>query len=60
MLSEGAHVLYKASNFYRPEFERTIVWNDPDLNIDWLLDGPPIVSVKDSLGSSFAKAQTFG
>jgi dTDP-4-dehydrorhamnose 3,5-epimerase len=60
VLSEGAHVLYKASDFYHPEFERTIVWNDPDLNIDWLLDGPPIVSAKDSLGSTFSKAQTFG
>jgi dTDP-4-dehydrorhamnose 3,5-epimerase len=60
VLSGGAHVLYKASDFYRPEFERTIVWNDPDLNIDWLLDGSPIVSAKDSLGTTFAKAQTFG
>jgi dTDP-4-dehydrorhamnose 3,5-epimerase len=60
VLSQGAHVLYKASDFYHPECERTIVWNDPDLNIDWLIDGPPIVSAKDLLGSSFAKAQTFG
>ena len=50
VLSADAHVLYKASDFYRPEFERTIVWNDPDLNIDWLLDGGPIVSAKDLLG----------
>jgi dTDP-4-dehydrorhamnose 3,5-epimerase len=60
VLSEGAHVLYKASDFYHPEFERTIVWNDPDLNIDWFLEGSPIVSAKDSLGSTFAKAQAFG
>jgi dTDP-4-dehydrorhamnose 3,5-epimerase len=59
VLSEGAHVLYKATNFYNPEFERTMVWNDRDLNIDWLLDGPPIVSLKDSLGRTFAEAKTF-
>jgi dTDP-4-dehydrorhamnose 3,5-epimerase len=53
VLSASAHVLYKATNFYNPECERTILWNDPDLNIDWLLDGPPIISVKDSLGSTF-------
>ena len=50
VLSEDAHVLYKATDFYHPEYERTILWNDPDLNIDWRLDDPPIVSRKDSSG----------
>jgi dTDP-4-dehydrorhamnose 3,5-epimerase len=53
VLSKGAHVLYKATEFYHPESERTILWNDPDLNIDWNLDGPPVVSEKDSRGSAF-------
>lgn len=59
VLSDGAHVLYKATDFYHPESERTIIWSDPDLNIDWLLDGPPIVSLRDSLGSTLADATTF-
>lgn len=59
VLSTGTHVLYKATSFYHAESERTIVWNDPGLNINWLLDAPPIVSLKDSLGGSFADADTF-
>ena len=37
----SAHVTYKATSFYAPEYERTILWNDPELNIDWGLDGFP-------------------
>ena len=59
MLSESAHVLYKATDFYSPECERTILWNDPDLNIDWRLDGPPIVSSKDSMGIAFREVKEF-
>jgi dTDP-4-dehydrorhamnose 3,5-epimerase len=59
VLSEGAHVLYKATDFYHPEYERTILWNDPDLNIDWRLDGPPIVSRKDALGATFGESEKF-
>lgn len=59
VLSKGAHVLYKASDFYHPEGERTILWNDPDLNIDWRLDDSPIISRKDSMGSSFVEAEKF-
>ena len=44
VLSEKAHVLYKATDFYAPEHERTIVWNDPHLKINWELDGEPMVS----------------
>jgi len=58
-LSESAHVLYKATDFYNPELERTILWNDPDLNIDWGLDSPPIVSRKDAVGSAFREAEKF-
>ena len=57
VLSSGAHVVYKATTFYAPECERTILWNDPDLNIDWCLDGTPIVSPKDTLGQAFATAE---
>src|SRR5579864_9164410 len=57
--SEKAHVLYKATDFYAPEHERTLAWNDPDLNIDWQLSGDPIVSPKDQRGVSLRKSETF-
>ena len=59
VLSPSAHVLYKASDFYDPESERTIIWNDPGLKIDWQLTSPPIISAKDSLGVSFREAEVF-
>jgi len=59
VISERAQVLYKATDFYAPEHERTIAWNDPDLNIDWELDGPPTVSAKDQRGVAFHDAETF-
>jgi dTDP-4-dehydrorhamnose 3,5-epimerase len=59
VLSEGAHVLYKATDFYHREYERTILWSDPDLNIDWGLDDPPIVSRKDSFGTAFGESEKF-
>jgi len=59
VLSEHAHVLYKATDFYDPEGERTIAWNDPGLNIDWQLAQPPTISAKDSLGISFKDAEVF-
>jgi dTDP-4-dehydrorhamnose 3,5-epimerase len=59
VLSEKAHVLYKATDFYAPEHERTLAWNDPDLKIDWELDGEPIVSSKDQRGIAFRDAESF-
>jgi dTDP-4-dehydrorhamnose 3,5-epimerase len=59
VLSEKAHVLYKATDFYSPENEHTVAWNDPDLNIDWELVGEPIVSAKDQRGVAFRDAETF-
>jgi dTDP-4-dehydrorhamnose 3,5-epimerase len=57
--SEKAHVLYKATAFYAPEHERTLAWNDPEVNIDWGLEGKPIVSVKDQRGVALREAETF-
>ncbi len=57
--SEKAHVLYKATDYYAPAYERTLAWDDPDLKIDWELDGKPIVSAKDQRGVSFRNAETF-
>jgi dTDP-4-dehydrorhamnose 3,5-epimerase len=64
VISEKAHVLYKATDYYAPEHERTLAWNDPELKIDWGLDGEPvvsapIVSAKDRRGVPLADAETF-
>jgi dTDP-4-dehydrorhamnose 3,5-epimerase len=59
VISDGAHVLYKTTDWYHPESERTIRWNDSDLNIDWRLSGQPIISAKDGLGVPFAEANKF-
>jgi dTDP-4-dehydrorhamnose 3,5-epimerase len=57
--SDGAHVLYKATDFYRPELERTLLWNDLELDIDWKLKGEPILSAKDMLGRTLRDAEKF-
>ena len=59
VLSEQALVHYKASDYYAPEHERTIMWNDPELAIPWPLEGDPIVSDKDQRGARFAAAELF-
>jgi len=59
VLSQGADVLYKATDFYAPEHERTVLWNDPFLKIDWQLDGPAVISAKDQLGLPFHQAEKF-
>lgn len=60
VLSKTADVLYKATDFYSPTYERTIVWNDPNLNIQWPTDGKePILSAKDVAGDRFESADVF-
>jgi dTDP-4-dehydrorhamnose 3,5-epimerase len=59
VLSEGAHVLYKATQFYFPEFERTLLWNDPDLGIDWENSGEPLLSEKDKKGKRLTDTELF-
>jgi dTDP-4-dehydrorhamnose 3,5-epimerase len=59
VLSEKAHVLYKATDFYAPEHERTLAWNDAELKIDWELEGEPIVSAKDQRGAAFRDAECY-
>ncbi len=59
VISEKAHVLYKATDFYAPEHERTLAWNDAQLKINWELDGEPIVSAKDQRGVTFRDAESF-
>src|ERR1700732_1706735 len=59
VLSEKADVLYKATDFYAPEHERTLAWNDPHLKIAWGLNFEPIVSAKDQRGVAFRDAESF-
>jgi dTDP-4-dehydrorhamnose 3,5-epimerase len=59
VLSETADFLYKTTDFYAPEFERTIPWNDPDLGIQWPLTGEPKLSRKDETGVRFRDAELF-
>jgi dTDP-4-dehydrorhamnose 3,5-epimerase len=59
VISERAQVLYKATDYYAPEHERTLAWNDPDLKIDWEVEGEPIVSAKDQRGVALRDAETF-
>jgi dTDP-4-dehydrorhamnose 3,5-epimerase len=59
VLSEHAIVFYKTTDFYAPEHERTILWNDAALGIKWPLEGEPIVSDKDRRGTPFRTADHF-
>ncbi|HET7766020.1 MAG TPA: dTDP-4-dehydrorhamnose 3,5-epimerase [Burkholderiales bacterium] len=59
VLSDFAEVLYKTTDFYAPEFERSIAWNDPELGIDWPLAVPPILSPKDAAGLRLRDAEVF-
>jgi dTDP-4-dehydrorhamnose 3,5-epimerase len=58
VLSDNAHFLYKSTEFYYPELERTILWNDPDLGIEWGAD-KPLLSAKDERGTRFRDAEVF-
>lgn len=58
--SDSAEVLYKTTDYYAPEYERCIAWDDPDIGIDWcFLSGKPILSQKDSLGVPLNSAELF-
>jgi dTDP-4-dehydrorhamnose 3,5-epimerase len=59
VLSESADFLYKATDYYAKEFERTILWSDPDLAIEWPLAGQPILSSKDAAAKTFREAEVF-
>jgi len=61
VLSEWAEVIYKSSDYYAPEWERCIIWNDPDIGIEWpILNGQaPLLSSKDAQGKSLQEADLF-
>jgi dTDP-4-dehydrorhamnose 3,5-epimerase len=59
VLSEFAEMLYKATDYYAPEHERCILWSDPELDIDWPLPSPPVLSAKDAAGTPLQDAEVF-
>jgi len=59
VLSETAEFLYKTTDYWYPEYERCIRWNDPALAIDWKLNSEPVVSGKDAQGKTLAEAELF-
>ena len=59
VVSDQALVLYKTTDYYAPEHERTLLWNDPALGIAWPLEGEPLLSDKDRRGVPLARAETY-
>ena len=57
VLSDVAEFLYKTTDYWAPQYERTIIWNDPDLAIAWPLQGQPILSAKDAQGKLFKEGE---
>lgn len=57
VLSETAEFLYKTTDYYAPQHERCIAWNDPDLAIAWPIEGQPLLSPKDAAGAAFREAE---
>jgi dTDP-4-dehydrorhamnose 3,5-epimerase len=58
-LSESAEFLYKTTDFYAPESERAIIWNDPAIGISWPYNGQPLLSAKDQQAVPLAQAEVF-
>ncbi len=59
VLSEHADCFYKTTDYYSPENERCLKWNDTDIKINWPINGEPLVSTKDQAGLSFGEAEIF-
>ncbi len=57
--SDSADFIYKTTDYYAPEHERALLWNDPALDIAWPLDGAPMLSAKDGAGRRLADAETY-
>ena len=59
VLSDSADFVYKATDYYAPEHERSVIWNDSDIGIEWPLQGEPILAAKDRAGKHLRDAEVF-
>ena len=59
VLSDSAEVLYKTTDYYAPQFERSVAWNDPAIGINWHIEGQPILSAKDQQSKLLGEADHF-
>ncbi|MEO8490292.1 dTDP-4-dehydrorhamnose 3,5-epimerase [Pseudomonas sp.] len=59
VLSESAEVLYKTTDYWAPEHERSLAWDDPDVAIEWPISEPPTLSAKDANAASLVETETF-
>jgi dTDP-4-dehydrorhamnose 3,5-epimerase len=59
VISESAEFLYKTTDYYAPEHERSILWNDPSIGIKWPVDSEPLLSAKDKLACQLMEAEVF-
>lgn len=59
VLSDNAELLYKTTDYYAPEYERSLMWNDPALGIQWPFDSHPILAPKDAIGTSLSDSEIF-
>ncbi|WP_028202135.1 dTDP-4-dehydrorhamnose 3,5-epimerase [Paraburkholderia nodosa] len=59
VLSESAQFLYKTTDYWYPEHERSIIWNDADIGIEWPLEGEPLLAAKDAAGVRLAEAELY-
>jgi dTDP-4-dehydrorhamnose 3,5-epimerase len=58
-LSESAEFLYKTTDYWFPEFERSIIWSDPQIGIEWPYDDELLIAAKDAAGKRLAEAEVF-
>ena len=59
VLSDEADVLYKTTDYYAPQHERCLIWNDPEVGVAWPLTGEPVLAAKDRIGLRLREAETF-
>jgi dTDP-4-dehydrorhamnose 3,5-epimerase len=59
VVSDYAEFLYKTTDYWAPEYERCIMWNDPDLAVHWPIEGNPSLSARDAKGSAFKQCEVF-
>jgi len=59
VLSDEAQFLYKATDYYAPEHERTLLWNDPAVGVAWPMEGEPVLKPKAAAGTPLSAAETF-